>query len=398
MKNKGKIISGLLGIFFGLLLCAGIQTASAGPVIEFGEESWLMLNYEAQLYFQWTDQGSGDDGMDDTTDVFFRRNRLIFRGQLNDTFGFNTSIEFQGDRRIFSVDVTEDPGRNFDILDAFFIADFSDAARFRLGLTKDPMVRAQNEGCFFALGADRSQFSYQPLRRLNRDFGAVAWGNLFDAKVQYRLAAMQGNEDSDDPESSLRYTGRLHLTLLDPEHSIVYRASYLGKKKVLTFGAGYQVEPDAVFGNLSARTLEKTYQAWTFDGFFDYPTSAGTFTLSTAYLETDFDEAYKGADPDPRSIGINGEKNGWYAQAGYLLPMKVGPGDLQFFGRYENWKFAQLSGVFDQEIDWYGAGVNYYLFNEALRLTLEYYHNDFDVEDAINQDSDTVTAMVQLLF
>ncbi len=65
------------------------------------------------------------------------------------------------------------------------------------------------------------------------------------------------------------------------------------------------------------------------DGFFEYPTTAGTFTLSSAYLKTDFDGAYKGADPDPRSVGINGEKKGWYAKAGYMLPMKVGPGDVQ---------------------------------------------------------------------
>ncbi|MBS1115247.1 MAG: phosphate-selective porin, partial [Nitrospirae bacterium] len=152
---------------------------------------------------------------------------------------------------------------------------------------------------------------------------------------------------------------------------------------------------------VAAKTLSEDYQAWTLDGFFEYPTTAGTFTISAAYLETDFDDAYQGGDPDNRSIGQNGEKNGWYAKAGYLLPKKVGPGNLQFFGRYEEWKFAELSGIFDQEITWWALGANYLIKGQDLRVTVQYSKTDYDKQDSTNpntQDFDTVTAMLQFLF
>jgi hypothetical protein len=206
---------------------------------------------------------------------------------------------------------------------------------------------------------------------------------------------MKGNDDINDPKSSMRYTARVHVSLLDPEYSLVYKATYLGKKKVLTIGAGYQLESDAVYGNVAGKDMTKDYLAYTYDVFFEYPTPAGTFTVSGAYLKEDFDNAYQGTDPDPRSIGINGEKAGWYAKAGYMLPGKIGTGELQVFGRYEEWKFAQLSGIFDQEIKWSALGINYFLKGQDLRLTLEYSINDFTKEDPVSQDFKTVTVMLQ---
>lgn len=401
MEGKRKTVLFLSFLIAGFLLCVGVRTSEAGPVIKISDESWLMINYEMQLYGQWRDTGSGTDRSDDTTDIFFRRNRLSFRGQVTDVYGFVFSIQQQGDRRIFETSVSDIPGEDFNVLDAYLTADFTDAFRLRVGLSKEQLTRDNITSCFLPLSLDRSLFIYTNLPRLNRDYGIVAWGNLFDAKLQYKLAVQKGNDSGDDPESSLRSTGRIHVSLLDPESSIVYRGTYLGEKKVLTFGAAYQFEPDAVFGNLAARTLVKDYQAWTVDGFFEYPTPSGTFTVSAAYLETDFDEAFKGADPDPRSIGLNGEKKGWYAVAAYLLPKKIGPGNVQVYARYEDWDFAQLSGIFDQNLKWTGAGINYLLKGQNLRVTLEYAHTELDKEDPTNADTrdfDTVTAMLQLLF
>ena len=393
--------SGVLLLVITFLIFTGMGTAHAGPVIKISDESWLMINYEMQLYVQSRDVGSGDNRDSTTNDIFFRRNRLTFVGQATDTYGFTFAIQHQGEKRIQDITVSDTPGKDFDVLDAFLRADWTDAFRLRVGLTKDPFSRETNEGCFFPLSVDRTLFGYTNLPRLNRDYGLVLWGNLFDAKAQYRLAVMKGNDSGNDPESNFRYTGRVHLTLLDPESSLVYRGTYLGTKKVLTFGAGYQFESNAVFANLSARSLPKDYQAWTFDGFFEYPTPSGTFTLSGAYLKTDFDEAFKGADPDPRSVGENGEKKGWYTKAGYMLPMKVGPGNLQLFGRYEEWKFAQLSAIFDQKIKWWAVGVNYLIKGQDLRVTLQYDKTDYGTQDSTNPNSqnfNTLTAMLQFLF
>jgi hypothetical protein len=358
--------------------------------------SLIKLNYAFQLYGQWRDTGSGPHGTDNTSDIYFKRNRLMMSGQLDDVYGFYAAVQFQGDERIFATGATNAPAKNFDIIDTYFNADYTDAFRLRAGLTKDPMIREDNESCFEPLSVDRSYFVYTNLPRLNRDFGLVLWGNVADALFQYRVAAMKGNDDINDPKSSLRYTARVHVSLLDPEFSISYKGTYLGQKKILTLGAGYQMEPEAVYGNVAGKDMAKDYKAYTYDVFFEYPTPAGTFTASGAYLKADFQGAYQGADPDPRSIGLNGEKKGWYTKVGYLLPGKIGTGALQVYGRYEKWRFADLAAILDQEIKWSAVGVNYFLKGQDLRLTLEYSMNDYDKEDPTNKDFKTISAMLQL--
>jgi len=121
---------------------------------------------------------------------------------------------------------------------------------------------------------------------------------------------------------------------------------------------------------------------------------AGTVTFSTAYEDIDLGEAYKGANPDPGTLGLNGEKKGYYVKAGYMLPNTP----LQFFGRYENWQFASLNDIFDQEISWYGGGINYYIRGQNLKVTAEYSVTDFEREDATTKNFNTFVAQLQLVF
>ena len=386
----------------GLLLGAFAQQALAGPAIRMPNNvGWLQINYEMQLFGQWRDNGSGADGTDSTTDLYFRRNRLSLRGMMNEKYGFYYAQEFQGERYIGAINTWSTPINDFFVLDAFFIANYNDKFNLRVGLTKDPLVREHNVGCFFPLSLDRSLFVYTSIPRVSRDFGVVLWGNFMDQKMQYKVSAMEGIDSVNQASSSLRYTGRVHYSFWEPENLPLYFSTYLGEKKVLTVGVGYQFETDAAYGNQTLRTLEKDYQAWTVDLFAEYPTEVGTFTFGAAFLDSDFDNANLGGDPSSQSIGIDGEKNGYYFKAGYLLPNKVGPGQMQFFGRYENWSFASLGSVQSQEIDWYSLGVNYFLNGQDMRLTFEYAVNDFDREnpaDPATADFDTATLMFQFRF
>ena len=101
--NIFKRSLGFLLLIISFLVFAGIGTAHAGPVIKFGEESWLMINYEMQLYLQSRDTGSGSSGDSTTTDLYFRRNRLSFIGQVTDTYGFVFAVQHQGENRIMGI-------------------------------------------------------------------------------------------------------------------------------------------------------------------------------------------------------------------------------------------------------------------------------------------------------
>jgi hypothetical protein len=370
-----------------------------GVTIKAGPDAFLTIDYGFQFHGAWRDTGSGRDLTKPTSDFYFRRNRLSLAGQTSKIVSFSLDIEQTGDRRIEPLTVSQEPTNDFSVLEGNMTADFSKGFKITVGKEKIPFTREVLEGCFTPLSIDRSLFIYTPMQH-SRDQGVVFWGNLAKSRIQYRLAAMEGQESATAPESSPRYTARAHVTLLDPEDGYGYSGTYLGTKMILTFGAGAQYEPGAAYSDVTNMTGDKDYSAWTADAFFEYPLgAAGTITVSGAYLNVSFDDAYKGNDPDPGSVGIDGEKNGWYAKAGYLITDKIGPGQLQPFVRYENWNYALLNGVYDQKIKWLGVGLNYLINGQGLRVSVEYSMTDFDKElNAESKDFKTVVTMLQFVF
>ncbi|MEJ2492655.1 MAG: selenite/tellurite reduction operon porin ExtI, partial [Desulfuromonadales bacterium] len=129
--------------------------------------------------------------------------------------------------------------------------------------------------------------------------------------------------------------------------------------------------------------------------FGEYPIDGiGTFTLSGAYVDYDMDDAYQNGSPDADVVGLNGEKNGGYVKVGYMFPRLP----LQLFARSENWSFASLNSIYDQEVNWYGGGFNYYLRGQNLKVTVEYSQVDYDKEVSSVEDFNTLTAQLQLIF
>jgi len=379
----------------------------AGARITFGDEDQgvLQLQYKAQFRMTYRDIGSGEDGTDSTTNLGFRRNRIAFMGAWSD----KVSLYVQGEFAQPNLATIEFSGAGFDtnfqLLDAGLRFSFNDAFKVTVGRFKYNFSRENLEACEDPLTLDRSLFIRAPYAG-TRDDGVAVWGNLFGDKVQYRVDAMEGRQAAAGtiaPSSSLRYSARAHVTLLDPESSYGYKGTYLGKKKVLTVGGAFQFEPSVTYTSPATRLGDNDYTGWTVDGFFEYPLGdAGTVTASAAYEKIDLDDAYTGADPDFGATGLFGEKNGWYGKAGYLFSGVP----LQVFGRYEKWRFACLLNVFDQIVDWYAIGANYYVWGQNLKLTAEWSKTDFDVEGAFTslqstrttKDFNQFVAQIQFIF
>ena len=365
----------MLGVLIGGFLLIGPwgQYAMAYTVAEFGNNGFLDIDYQVQAREA---QSSIDaNGNKNTTNNFYlQRDRLSFLGMANETYGYALQLEYVGGRKIGDTFVSPKASDYaLTALDYYVTADYTDAFRIRVGRTKTQLTREVNDGCFDPLSIDRSPFILGPFGngdKSTRDNGVVVWGNLLNNVFQYRAAVMYGNNygDQKPDNSGYRYTGRVHVSLLDPESGLGYKGSYLGKKKVLTFGAGYEMEPNAVYSTYNVATSTGTgaenYSAYTYDGFFEYPTEVGTFTLSGAYLKQDFNGA--GTRGVPGAADVYGEKNGDYWKAAYML------GKFQVYGRMEKWAFASLNGVTDQHVDWNAEGLNYYIKGQDLRLTLEF--------------------------
>jgi hypothetical protein len=313
-------------------------------------------------------------------------------------------------------------------------------------LSKIPLTRANLDACFSPLSHERSAFVYTPYgldaTKNSRDLGLVASGNFFNDHLKYWAAIMEGREGASDfynpfadldftstaePESNLEYVLRLHYSFLDPENSpyaMGYKGTYLGQKgKILTIGGGVAYEADAAYKNTTpagamgtpgffkgtvVNTETVDYTALTADVFFEYPfDNGGVLTATALYLDVDLDDAYKTATAvaDQNTIvgGVVGQRDGWYVKAGYVLPWTIGDeGLLQPFARYEDWDYASVYGVQDQEIEQTGVGINYYPFgNQKLRFSFEYYKTEFDKDttfgDYTNVQS-TMSAAPNLLY
>lgn len=389
----------LVAIVFTALGFTG-RTAAAFQVYESGD-SFLDIDYQVQARGAQSDIDS--NGEKNRRDNFYlRRDRLSFLGAVNQTYQYALQLEYNGGQRINETSVSPNASKGdytLTVLDAYLQGDYGDAFKFRAGRTKHLLTREVSEGCFEPLSMDRSSFvsgPFTPLDRKNawsedkktRDVGLTALGNLFDNVFQYRLGIMQGNDYSDaikPEEIGYRYTSRVHVSLLDPESSFGYKGTYLGKKKVLTFGAGYEIQPKAVYKTYDT-TLGghgwQNYQGYTYDFYFEYPTEMGTPTLSAAYLKQDFGEAGERGVPG----ATDGEKNGYYVKAAYML------GKFQVYGRYEKWSFASLNGVIGQQVKWSAEGINYFIMGEDLRLTFEAQKTDFQIQST----PDFRTYVVQL--
>jgi hypothetical protein len=387
----------------------GPPWGDAGAKITFGDQDQgaVQIGYKGQFRMTLRDMGSGLDDDRTTTNFGFRRNRLYLMGGWSDLLSLYVQTEFTEDPNVDTLGVAgTNLGTNFQLLDAVVRLNLHPAFKINVGKFKYNLSRENLEACEEPLTLDRSLFIRAPYVA-TRDVGVALWGNLFDDRFQYRAEAMEGRKAVSGltaPSSSLRYGGRAHVTLLDPEDGYGYRGTYLGKKKVLTIGGSYQFEPNVTYVDVVNQLGENDYRAWTVDGFFEYPfASAGTVTASGAYEKIDLDDAYVGATPDPGATGLYGEKNGWYGKAGYILPGIP----LQLFGRVEKWRFAQLNGAYDQIVDWYGFGANFYVWRQNLKLSAEFSQTKFDQTGTFTgssgssvtvKDFNTFVAQMQFIF
>ncbi|MEF3168809.1 MAG: OprO/OprP family phosphate-selective porin [Deltaproteobacteria bacterium] len=408
-----------------------LVTAHAGPVMEFGDESYLQMDVKLQGIADYADFGSGLTGDDDKWDLNLRRTRISLTGFLNETWGAKfqtcggTSVDRQMGGTGFSLANSNDKNNTrMRVIDAYLMGLFNDWLNIKVGLTKIPLTRANLDECFAPLTTERSRFVYTPFgldaSKSSRDMGIVASGNFFEDHIKYWAAIMEGRDGaakfpnpfidktfytSPEPDSNLEYVLRLHYSFLDPENgptSMGYDGTYLGKKgRIFTIGAAGAYEADVAYENTApagapgtpqffeAKVLDDDkvdYWAFTADAFLEIPVTGNGdwLTLTGLYLKVDLDDAYKTARAvaDLNTIvgGLVGQREGWLVKGGYILPFRVKDnGMIQPFARYEHWDYAHLYGVDDQTVDEWGVGFNYYpLGNLNLRFALEYQHADYD--------------------
>lgn len=368
-------------------------TALAGPTIEFNNGSSLNITYSLQGWWE-TQQQKFEGKTSTSSDMFLRRNRLAFTGQYNDLVGFYAQLEAGGDGRGGVTD------RSVYFRDAYVTLDWKDEMRFIVGRVKNTFSRENLEACLEPLTLDRAEvLSYTPFAG-TRDTGVAVWGNLLDARLQYRLMVADGRESAVVPQKKPRITARAHVSLWDPEFNYGYQGTYLGTQKVLTFGVAMDRQNDVAYADYPSRTDAKNYKAWTADAFMELPHATGVYTASAAVFKYDTGGAFA-ATPDSQ-LPVNSDLKGHYIKLGYMLPGKVGPGRLQMFARHERLDYGVKTGLAEYyDNRWNSLGANYYIDGQRLKVTFEWADIKFDTPHPVYRelsDYRKATLGLQLIF
>lgn len=102
-------------------------------------------------------------------------------------------------------------------------------------------------------------------------------GLLLDNQVDVRLAIVDGieyNKEVIPPDTTVltneddmpRFVGRIDYNVFDPEPGYFWAGTYLGKKKVLSFGLSFDLQP-----GVGGDEGDELYYAFAFDAFADIP-------------------------------------------------------------------------------------------------------------------------------
>ncbi len=323
----------------------------------------IKVGMRVQAWYQYMEDGKGDDNDKALNDFMVRRAYFYIKGQATEKVGFFAHLA--ADR--IGQDGLDKPsvglGSGFAVRDAWVNYKFSDAFTFQIGRMYIPFTRFFGTESTFGLLTLELPFSQGGVRgapfftsKVGRDDGVVLWGNPFDGKIQYRFGVSEGVENNvENPDDNLRFTGRVSVNLLEPEKGWYNKGNYLGKKKVLSIGAGYDYQPDLILGGIE----DQNNKAWTTDIFFDHPVGKGAVTAELSYVNLKNSTQKLGFS----RLVQGGDAQIYYIQAGYLFPgCKIQP-----YLRYEH---IDVKDAPDTSFPC--AGVNYFIKGHSAKFTLDW--------------------------
>jgi hypothetical protein len=347
-------------------LLAIVLTAMPSAI---GAQASIKVGEDVTIRFGTLLQGWGDWAQDPVTEgyaqnLFLRRVRLLVGGQVarNITFFIETDNPNFGK-------APKALGSGFLVQDALAEVKFSDPLTISAGLMFVPFCRNCIQSAATLLSLDYSTFSFlaTPATQssVGRDIGFQAKGYFNGNRIEYRVGAFQGFRAPAGAgvlggRNPLRGVGRLQVNLLEAETpGIFYTGTYLGTKRVLALGGGFDTQAGP----------GDNYRAWTIDAFLDYPIAD---SLSVTAQVDYFD--YDGG----QTLTSLAQQTALFAEAGlYIKSMRLLP-----FVKYETRNFDAAATPDELR---YQVGLTYYRFGHNVNLKVAYSRLDPDVGNATNQ-------------
>jgi len=217
---------------------------------------------------------------------------------------------------------------------------------------------------------------------------------------------LNANSDFSYRPAKLQSSAYFMWQFLDEESNMMpyMTANYLGKKRVFNIGAGYQIQPKAMWHladstNGTTTIVEEDMLNYNVDLYYDAPVGSKGSAISAyaAYTHLGFGTNYlrnlgpmNPADAASKtslggggnSVPLFGTGNIMYAQVGYLLPKELlgkNNGQLQAYLMLMHANYERLNSPM-QVVD---AGLNYFLDGHRAKLTLDFQNRPvFGISDA----------------
>ncbi len=342
----------------GVLLSVVLSgSAIAGPTWELGEESWMKLSLLGQVH------GSYTEGLEDSTDIYLRRGRIILAGQIMDgvTFFVETDNDNAGRNGVTGVST--------DIQDAFVDVRFAESSHgVKAGMILLPFSFENHSSAATLLGLD---YNAEVVKLANtfvwRDYGVELYGS-FGKKLAYAVGAFDGYQTaSSNPDTGVRVTGHVACNLLgDVETGWFNGQNRLGKAGTyLSVGIGADVQEDASLVSMDEGVTfeEKDNTAYVVDVQSGCAMGAGMdLTVNGAWYEWD---------------NVNYEGSTAFVETGLRKEKVMGTAKCAF----------QDPDAGESVTD-YTLGVHYFMKGHNMRAGIEYRWGD---------SADSVLAGIQFL-
>lgn len=346
-RIRVSVLAGVLALAAGAASAAELKLASADG------ESWIKFGFLAQVRGESFDTA---DGTDTSKDLYFRRLRLLFGGQINPKWGFFIDTDSPNLGK-GNADGTKNAGDVY-IQDFAITYTHNDAFKVDVGMLLVPFSHNSTQSAATLLAPDYGPYSFQQSTvtdsRVGRDYGFLLKG-LVAKHFEYRVGAFQGDRGV-NASNNFRYAGRFVYSAFEPDAGLFYTGTTLGKKKILTVGAAIDTQED--------------YQATALDFFWDQPLGGGNaLTLQANWMNYDGDVFFTAL---PEQTDLYGEFGFYFAQP-KLMPF-----------------VAYASKDFDNDVDNVDesilqAGLGWYMAGHNRVLKVSYAKVDPDVGESRDQ-------------
>ncbi len=389
------------------VLASALSFSPANAVAKFkiNDESTVWVSLLLQLRGEWIQDGQ-IDGSGWRSDFYIRRARILFGGTINKYVDFFVETDNPNMGKDIPIKDVNDLDGDSDTNEIIGYKSNNDTKTFiqdawiRLKLAKEfnlvfgqillPFSHNNATGATSLLGLDYNLtvVKFPPTSNFVwRDYGAEVMGliTLPTGSLDYRLGVFDGVETLVNPANNVainkddnyRITGRIQYNLFDSE-GFYYKGTYLGKKKIVSFGAGIDYQKDAAADNYDNPTQVDDYKAWTVDMFIDYPLpSKDVVTFEAGYIDYDYGNLHPN---DGTAI---------YAQFGYLINKQIGIGKIEPVLRYQNFD----SSIAGNDVTEYYIGLAYWI--DGFRANLK---GEYKIDDRDGKDHDVLYLQAQILF